>query len=123
MNKYLGPAWSCEELSEILNETPCTVLSVFSTGRLVGVVSVALPEKEHPRYGITGIAVKPDHQRQGFGTEILSALKNYYRTVQGQEWIAFVNPGNRSAQQFMEKQGWSKGEIKNKMYQYSCIQE
>ena len=122
MNRYLGPAWSSEELDQILKNEAGSVLSVFHSSELIGVVSMALPNSEHKRYGVTGVAVKPQKQRQGFGAKILLALQKYYKTPHGQEWMGFVNVGNDLAQQFMEKQGWEKGDIENEMYRYMYIQ-
>ena len=122
MNRYLGPAWSSKELDQIFKEEPGSVLSVFHLSELIGVVSLALPNTEQSSYGITGVAVKPQKQRQGFGAKILLALQNYYKTSHGQEWMGFVNVSNVLAQQFMEKQGWEKGDVENEMYRYTFIQ-
>jgi len=122
MNRFLGPAWSSKELDQIFTEEPGSVLSVFHSGELIGVVSLALPDSEHSSYGVTGVAVKPQKQRQGFGAKISLALQNYYKTSNGQEWIGFINVNNDLAQQFMEKQGWEKGDIESEMYRYSFIQ-
>jgi len=122
LNKQLGPAWSDEELNQIFKEEPGSILSAFHSNELVGVVALALPNSEHSSYGVAGVAVKPQKQRQGFGAKILLALQSYYKTQQGQEWVGFVNINNDSAQQFMEKQGWEKGGVQNEMYRYTFIQ-
>ena len=101
MNRYLGPAWSSKELDQVFKEEPGSVLSVFRLSELIGVVSLALPNSEHASYGVTGVAVKPQKQRQ---------------------WMGFVNVSNDLAQQFMEKQGWKKGDLENEMYRYTFIQ-
>jgi len=122
MNKYLGPAWTSAELDQIFKEEPGSILSAFCANELVGVVSIALPNGEDTSYGVTGVAVKPQKQRQGLGAEILKALQSYYKTSQGQEWMGFVSKNNGSAQKFLEMQGWTKAGVENEMYRYSLIQ-
>ena len=122
IDKHIGPPWSGEELDEIFKENPMSVYSAFYSTELVGVISIAFPDQEYSSYGITGVAVKPNLQRQGFGAKIITATQNYLNTQPGQEWMAFVSINNESAQQFMEKQGWKKGGIENKMYLYMYIQ-
>jgi len=100
MNKFMGPAWSKEELEEIEKDKSGTVLSVFLANELVGVVSLAYPDKKHKSYGIMGIAVSPDKQGNGIGAKILKELQNYFKTQKGQQWVAFVDPENVSAQEF-----------------------
>jgi len=108
IDRFLGPEWSNEELDEILNDKTGAVLSAFHSDELVGVVSLTFPNIEHASFGITGIAVKPNSQRQGFGKEIILTTQSYYNVEPGQQWIAFVKVSNIPAQYFMEKQGWRK---------------
>ena len=122
MNKYMGPAWSSEELDQIFDEEPPSVFSALHRGELIGVVSLALPNNINSSFGVTGVAVKPQKQRQGYGAKMLDALQSYFNTPKGQEWIGFISINNSSAQHFIEKQGWKKGGVENEMYRYSFIQ-
>lgn len=80
MHKTMGPAWNDEELDHIFSEEKASVLSAFHSSELVGVVSLAFPDDEISSYGITGIAVKPQRQRQGYGAKIILAAQNYCNT-------------------------------------------
>ncbi len=118
INKYIGPVWSAKELDEIEMETESEVLSVFLENELVGVVSVAYPNNEHPRYCIMGIAVAPNKQREGIGEGILQALPNYFKTAPSQRWIAYVSSQNIPARNFFIKHGWKKGLEERDLYEF-----
>ncbi len=122
MERFMGPAWSEDELDQISNENDGVVLSVFSSNNLVGVVSLAFPNKENSNYGITGISIAPHMQRQGVGGKVLEALREHFNTSSWQLWSAFVSTQNINAQKFMLKYGWRQTGEESEMYKFTYKQ-
>ena len=120
MNKYLGPAWTEQELIQIFEEEPGSVLSVFRSEKLIGVISFAPVEKSC--IAITGIAINPKYQRSGIGKSIIQRLPVYFNTCSGQKWSCSVDYENIASQLFLEKIGWQKGTLVNNYFQYSFEQ-
>ena len=97
IDKYLGPAWTDEELSVIFKEEAGSVLSILMADELVAVVSVPTPFEEHNYFVITGLAVKPDTPSvlvMAAGHIELLKRCYVYNTAPDQQWVTFVKPSN-----------------------------
>lgn len=122
IDKYIGPAWTDQELTEIFSDNPGSVLSASISNDLVGVVTLQFPLNEPNPYAITAIAVNPKMQRTGIAEQIIYSIQKYFDANPSQEWVAYVSPSNVAAESLLVKLGWQKGELENKLYRYSFKQ-
>ena len=113
LNEQLGPMTKDDEwLSYTINQhngltefDGCTY-SVFQNQELVAVIGIEYPDKEHPIYGLSSIAIKPTLRRMGIGKRIIDRLISLYPLKEKEYWIASVNDKNPKAKLFFESNGW-----------------
>jgi ribosomal protein S18 acetylase RimI-like enzyme len=120
VQKYLGSIDE-EWLDHILNDEAGEELVAMLDGKMVGVVGVTFPVKEHPYYVITSLAVHPELTRKGIGTRIIHLLKDFYLLRKGEHWVTYVHINNRMAQHFMRKLGWVRGVVCEEMITYTDL--
>jgi len=113
LNKHLGPLKENDEWlnyvireQEGLTENKGCTYSVFQNTDLVSVIGIAFPDKEHPTYCITNIAVKPSLRATGIGSRILQNVRNLHLLKKGEYWSAHVDEKNPKAKLFFENNGW-----------------
>ena len=107
MEKHLGSI-DKEWLKYVLEAPGQKEYAVFWEGEMVGEVGITLPETDFPYFAITNIAVNPDFQRKGLGSQILTDLMTLHLANNETGWISNVHRSNQFAQTFFEKNGWQK---------------
>jgi len=113
VNKQLGPVKEDDEwLTYLLDQhngltefDGCTY-SVFQNKELVAVIGIEFPDKVHPTYGLSSIAIKPSLRRMGIGKRVLDKLLKLHPLKEGEYWIASVGDENPKAKLFFEYNGW-----------------
>ncbi len=106
LNRELGPlddAWLNSTLSDPGRATFC----VQEHARLIAVVGLCLPDRDHRICVITEFAVLPVSRRQGIGRRALSLLVASYPLPGDARWAAYVMKDNGPARLFFLAQGWS----------------
>lgn len=102
LQKFLGSIDE-EWLTHILHDTEGVEYAVFQSEELVAVVGLVFGPQE---ITITNIAVAPDHQNQGLGSQVLRQLVEKEFSANGKSWQAFVDKDNEVALHFFAKNGW-----------------
>lgn len=103
---YIDDEW----LNYILNDQEGIELVAIKDSMILAVIGLHFPSPKDPTYTITNIAVKPQLKNKGFGSQILSALINEYPLKNNEYWVCHVDPQNKNAQRFFEKNAWEKSQ-------------
>jgi len=104
--RELGPAWTDEEMTEVLDDAGGCVWAVARGEELVAVVSVTFPDADNPTFVIDALAVRPDLRGAGVAQDVVADVRAQHELDYGEYWMAFVNEGNGRAKRFFEKLGW-----------------
>ncbi len=102
-----------EWLDYILSEKDGEELAVIQNNQLVSVLGIVFPNKQHPTYIITNIAVDPKLKHNGLGTRVIELLMKHYKLGDNEYWACFVEKSNTEAQHFFEKNNWKQIAQKN----------
>jgi len=123
LNRELGPmdketweTWQSYHKIEKSEE-----LAAYLNNKLVAVVDISLPTKDHPQYCITAIATNPKKKRMGIATTVLKYLLESGNFTNSNSWLSHVNPKNVAAISFFEKHGWRQRGIEHEMITYEFI--
>ena len=103
---HLGTQPDKEWLDYILKDKEGAQYTFLEGQKIVGVMGIIFPDKDHPYYFITDIVVNPKRRRQGIGAEMLYLLQDLHPLTLGQPYKAFVDIKNKNAQLFFKKLGW-----------------
>ncbi len=92
-------------LRDFIRRNPTTCLLAKSGDSIVGTV---LGGFDGRRGYIYHLAVRPDHQRRGWGTKMLQEVIIRLEELKADKIHLFVFKGNQGAQAFYESQAWTK---------------
>ena len=118
--KYLGhvdQAW----LDHILNDKSGEELVAKIEGKMVGVVGVTFPDKEHSYYVITNLSVSPVMQNKGIGSNIVDALMRRYTLHENEYFMSYVDVHNDPAKNFFLNLGWKPGQTADGMIEFTFL--
>ncbi len=87
----LGPAVDADWLDHVLNDATGVQYSVVADDQLVAVVSIQLPNDEHPFLVITDMAINPRLRGQGIGSSVIRQLVALFEEESLRDWIACVD--------------------------------
>jgi len=106
LNLHLGPVPDKEWLNHILTDKEGAQYAFLEKEALVGVMGIIFPDKRHPHYYITDVAVQPKLRRKGLGAKMLELLYGLHPLNIGESYKVFVDIKNKKAQLFFKNQGW-----------------
>jgi RimJ/RimL family protein N-acetyltransferase len=108
LNKELGPIVDEDWLSAILSQKSeeGETWAVFLGAEMIGVINATFdPEKKLPA-GITEIAIKPNHRRQGLAKAILISLLSEHHQQGIGSHVAYIKQTNKASRQLFEGLGF-----------------
>ena len=105
LDKALGPMDE-DWLEFILKDQTGGQFSILLEDTLLAVVGIAWSTPTTPQHTITDLAVHPNYRRKGLGKRSLQLLMQYVESSEDQKWIAWVDPQNQNALQFLLGLGW-----------------
>lgn len=103
---HLGTPPDQEWLDYILKEEGGMQYTFFEKQKMIGVMGIVFPDKDHPHYFITDIVVNPKRREEGIGAQMLCLLQDLHPLGIDQSYKAFVDIKNKNAQLFFKEIGW-----------------
>lgn len=103
---HLGTPPDEEWLTYVLTDKEGVQYTFLEGQKMVGVMGIVFPDKDHPHYYITDIVVNPKLRQQGIGAQMLYLLQDLHPLGIGQSYKAFVDIKNKNAQLFFKKLDW-----------------